>query len=159
MVVRCASFSSSAFSLVHQRLSFVLFYVLVVLVLIRESYFLSAWEFVWSCGKCGWCLLSCLRLGSSLLSPVRSPLPWSVWWFSCGSSVLLGKGLWSLCSTAWGIGVVDRQTCIFIGCSGWNLRFLWLLWGETMVSVVFARGSSFNLNNLGLLSFLDQSCV
>ncbi|KAF3545474.1 hypothetical protein DY000_02003637 [Brassica cretica] len=40
--------------------------------------FLSAWEFVWSCGKCGWCLLSCLRLGSSLLSPVRSPLPWSV---------------------------------------------------------------------------------
>lgn len=84
MVVCCASFSSSAFSLVHQRLSFVLFYVLVVLVLIRESDFLSAWEFVWSCGKCGWCFLSCLWSGSSLLSPVISPLPWSVWWFSCG---------------------------------------------------------------------------
>ena len=44
-----------------------------------------------------------------------------------GSSGLLGKGLWSLCSTAGGLGVVDRQTCIFIGCSGCNLMFLWLL--------------------------------
>ncbi|KAF8094124.1 hypothetical protein N665_0369s0008 [Sinapis alba] len=50
-VVRCASFSSSGLSFLHQMSSFVLFYALVVLVLIGESDFLSAWEFVWSCGK------------------------------------------------------------------------------------------------------------
>ncbi|KAF2531041.1 hypothetical protein F2Q70_00029098 [Brassica cretica] len=75
-------------------------------------YFLSASEFVWSCGKCGWCLLTGLRLGFSMWSPGRSYHPWS--WVKCkcyevvlslglqpmGSSGLLGKGLWSLCSIA-----------------------------------------------------------